>query len=147
MLYGLTALAKVRNSMNKFPLRPLHLFGMLLIVGFGVYGATGIKSSITPYVDIGHAIATTDRVQVKGSLDKRTIHADHYGSLIFDLQDFQTRQKFTVVFTGQHPANMQMARDVVAMGTWNPYRKVFVADQMNIKCPDKYQAGAGTAPE
>jgi len=31
----------------------------------------------------------------------------------------------------------------VAMGTWNPGLNEFEADEMNIKCPDKYAPGAG----
>jgi cytochrome c-type biogenesis protein CcmE len=129
--------------MKRSFLKPIHLFGLGLIVAFGVYGITGIRSAITPYVSIKEAQATTDRVQVKGHLDKASMHTDNLGRLIFDLNDFTTHQVFTVVFSGQHPANMQMARDVVVMGSWDGKRGVFEADQMNIKCPDKYSSEKG----
>jgi cytochrome c-type biogenesis protein CcmE len=134
------------EARRRMPVKPLHIFGLALIIGFGVYGATGMKDSITPYVSIAQARATQDRVQVKGALDKKSLHSDSLGRLIFQLKDFQTGQRFEVIFSGQHPANMQMARDVVAMGSWNASDRVFDADQMNIKCPDKYQPGVGTTP-
>ena len=126
--------------------KSLYIFGFALIIGFALYGATGLKGALTPYLDIGQAKMTTDRVQVKGTLDKSTIHTDSLGRLIFDLTDFKSKQRFAVIFSGQHPANMAMARDVVAMGVWNPQRQVFESDQMNIKCPDKYQPGVGSPP-
>ncbi|MCA1594963.1 MAG: cytochrome c maturation protein CcmE [Chloroflexi bacterium] len=133
--------------MKRLGIKPLYLYGVLLILGFAVYGASGMKDAITPYVSIPQAMQRPeDRVQVKGSLDKASVHGNTYGQLIFSLLDFKTKRKFTVVFSGQHPANMQMARDVVAMGNWDEVAGVFKADQMNIKCPDKYQPGAGINP-
>ena len=133
--------------MKKLPIKPLYLYGIILIAAFAAYGATGVKDAITPYVSIAEAQQHPDEhVQVKGELIKKTIHGNEYGQLIFDLVDFKLKKRFTVVFSGQHPANMQMARDVVAMGNWDPAGHVFKSDQMNIKCPDKYQPGVGANP-
>lgn len=129
-----------------FRIKPLYLMGFLLIIGFGIYGVTGVKGTLTPYVGIQEAQSSTDRVQVKGNLNKSSLHSDSLGRLIFDLTDFKSKQKFNVVYSGQHPANMAMARDVVAMGSWDPVHHCFQADQMNIKCPDKYEPGVGSAP-
>jgi len=130
----------------KIALKPLPLFGLALIAAFAIFGFSGLRGSVTPYVDIATAQATTDRVQVKGKFDKSTLHNGPRGELIFNLVDFKTAQQFAVVYSGPQPANMQMARDVVAMGSWDAQRNVFAADQMNIKCPDKYAPGAGTQP-
>ena len=133
-------------STRPFRVKPLPVVGFALIIGFGIYGANGLKGSITPYVTIAQARSTPDRVQVKGSLDKSTLHTDSLGRLIFDLTDFKTHERFTVMYCGEDHANMAMARDVVAMGNWNPKSGVFNADQMNIKCPDKYQTGTDKSP-
>ena len=125
-------------------IKPLHLVGLVLIVGFAIFGATGLKGAMTPYVDIAQAKSTTDRVQVKGKLDKSSVHTDSLGRLLFRLSDFKTHDSFAVCYTGPEHANMEMARDVVAMGHWDPSANQFKADEMNIKCPDKYQTGSST---
>ena len=69
------------------------------------------------------------------------------GSRRYDLQSnnlvFVLREdggdQMRIEYSGPKPANFDNVTKVVAIGTYNPEKQVFLAKELLVKCPSKYE--------
>ncbi len=111
----------------------------LVAVGAAV-GVTSFKKSVTPYLSFAEARRTTGLVQVNGEIaDKNYVLKPLEQYMEFSLKD-QKGEVMPVVYHGTIPGNFDQATMVVAIGRYQGGR--FMAEQLLVKCPSKYQAEA-----
>ena len=113
---------------------------LVLLVIAGVFGVSSFKKSMTPYVYFHDARQASGMVQVNGVLaDKNYVLKKDEQFLEFKLRDSRG-EVMNVEYRGVVPGNFDQATSVVAIGRYTNDR--FVADQLLVKCPSKYQTGA-----
>jgi cytochrome c-type biogenesis protein CcmE len=128
-----------------FPLKPLHLIGIAMIALAVGLGYTGLTSSFRPYTtSVAEATGSGRSVQLAGFLGS-TGSYDADGNFTFDLQD-NTGEMVKVVYSKPKPANFEQAVSIVAIGHYDAAKGAFIADDMLVKCPSKYQEMQGEAP-
>jgi cytochrome c-type biogenesis protein CcmE len=110
---------------------------VLLGVAVGV-GVTSFRKTVTPYISFNEARRASGMVQVNGVLaDKQYVLRPGEQFLSFRLRDSEG-EVLPVEYRGVVPGNFDQATSVVAIGRYRDGR--FVADQLLVKCPSKYQA-------
>jgi cytochrome c-type biogenesis protein CcmE len=123
-------------------LKPLHLIGIAIIglaIGLGYFS---LRSAVRPYTaSVTEAVESGRSVQLAGFLGSTGAY-DTDGNFTFDLQD-GTGQRLKVVYGKPKPANFEQAVSVVAIGRYDSSKGVFMADDMLVKCPSKYQEQVG----
>lgn len=115
------------------------IFLIVLLVSFVAYAGLNLAESVTPYVTIAEAQATSNSVQVKGLLDKKFEPQQVGDKFNFSLQDEQTGETMRVVFDGVKPDQFDEAYHVVAIGKYDAADETFHAKKLLIKCPSKYE--------
>jgi cytochrome c-type biogenesis protein CcmE len=121
-----------------FPLKPLHMIGIAMIVLSVVLGYLGLTQSFRPYTtSVDEALNSGRSVQLAGFLGS-TGSYDVEGNFTFDLQD-NTGKMVKVVYAEPKPANFEQAVSIVAIGHYDTARGAFIAEDMLVKCPSKYQ--------
>lgn len=134
-------LAADRRHRPAFGLRPLHLLmaGIVaLAVGGGAYALSG--GTMVAYASIPEAKAQARNVQVFGYLYSKGKYDDQ-GHWQFDIQG-ENGDVMTVVYAHTKPGNFEQAISVVAIGRYDRQAQKFMADQLLVKCPSKYQEQA-----
>ena len=121
-----------------FPLRPLHLIGIAIIVLSAVLSYYSLNTSFRPYTtNIGEAVDTGRNVQLAGFLGS-TGEYHTAGNFTFMLQD-ETGALVKVVYAQPKPSNFEQAVSIVAIGHYDRASDSFVAEDLLVKCPSKYQ--------
>ncbi len=115
------------------------IFLIVLLVGFVAYAGFNLAESVTPYVSIAEARATSNGVQVKGLRDKNFEPQQVGDKFNFSLQDEQTGETMRVVFDGMKPDQFDEAFHIVAVGKYEAADETFHAKKLLIKCPSKYE--------
>lgn len=119
-------------------LKPLHMIGISMIVLAIVLGYFGLRSSFRPYTtSVNEALASNRSVQLAGFLGSMGNY-DAAGKFTFDLQD-NTGKMVKVVYGEPKPANFEQAVSIVAIGHYDSTQNVFIAEELLVKCPSKYQ--------
>ncbi len=108
-----------------------------LIAVFVGYAAWSFSSSVTPYVGIAQAKASTSNVQVKGLQDKSVPAQMQDGNFTFGLVDEETGETMKVRYHGTKPDQFDEAHHIVAIGQYKG--DAFEANKLLIKCPSKYE--------
>ena len=118
-------------------LKPLHWAGIILI-GLAIWlGASALGTSLTPYVNVAEAKASGRAVQVMGfPMDQGAYTSD--GAFSFSIKD-EFGQPLQVRYNQPKPGNFDQAISVVAIGRYDEAQGVFLADDLLVKCPSKYQ--------
>ena len=115
------------------------VFLIVLLVGFVAYAGLNLAESVTPYVSIAEARATSNGVQVKGLLDKNFSPVQRGNEFDFSLQDEETGETMRVKFDGMKPDQFDEAYHIVAVGKYEAADETFHAKKLLIKCPSKYE--------
>ena len=115
------------------------IFFIVLLVGFVGYAGFNLAESVTPYVSIAEARATSNGVQVKGLLDKNFRPVQSGNEFNFSLQDETTGETMRVRFDGMKPDQFDEAYHIVAVGKYEAADETFHAKKLLIKCPSKYE--------
>ena len=110
-----------------------------LLVGFVAYAGFNLAESVTPYVSIAEARASSNAVQVKGLLDKNFAPQQTCDEFTFSLQDEDTGETLRVKFDGVKPDQFDDAYHIVAVGKFDSSDDSFHAKKLLIKCPSKYE--------
>ena len=119
-------------------LKPLHLIGIAIILLAIVTGYFGLRSAFRPYTtSVSEAVDSGRSVQLAGFLGS-TGEYDTNGNFTFNLQD-GTGKLVKVIYPKPKPANFEQAVSVVAIGHYDASQKAFMAEDMLVKCPSKYQ--------
>ena len=121
-----------------FVLKPLHMIGIAIILLAIVTGYFGLRSAFRPYTtSVSEAIGSGRSVQLAGFLGS-TGEYDSNGNFTFNLQD-GTGRLVKVIYPKPRPANFEQAVSVVAIGHYDAGQQAFLAEDMLVKCPSKYQ--------
>jgi len=123
-----------------FALKPLYLIG-IAIIGLSIYwGYNGLREGLRPYTtSVAEAVSSGRSVQLAGFLYPPDLGSyDAQGNFAFSLQD-GTGKVVKVVYAKPKPANFEQAVSIVAIGHYDAAKGVFLADDMLVKCPSKYQ--------
>lgn len=106
-----------------------------------MWGTTAFFKTAVPYVTVSEAQAGNEFVQVMGKIDTATVqYSQDLSRLEFtliDMTDSVNAQRLPVVYYGTVPGNFDQATSVVVKG--KPQEGQFVAEQILVKCPSKYQ--------
>ncbi len=125
-----------------------YLISGLVIVVFLVWGTMSFMKTTIRYVPIEQAAHSSRTVQVMGKIDFDRVSYDpdktQLQFAIYDPEatDPATAPRMEVVYHGVVPGNFDQAKSVVLKGKVGP-NGTFVADQMLVKCPSKYQGEGG----
>ena len=120
-----------------------YIIGGLIIVVFMIWGTSAFFQTTIQYVTINQARTADRTVQVMGKIDFDNVNYNTEDSrLEFAIYDAESESKtdaeaINVVYYGIVPGNFDQATSVVLKG--KSENDVFVADQMLVKCPSKYQ--------
>lgn len=126
------------QSSRGFAIKPLHIAGLGIIVLAIVYAAFGFQSGFRSYTQsVDEAIAATRSVQLAGFLGS-TGEIDADGRFTFMLQD-EDGKLIKVISDDPRPANFEQAISIVAIGRYDQAEGAFMADDLLVKCPSKYQ--------
>jgi cytochrome c-type biogenesis protein CcmE len=123
-----------------------YVLGILTIIVFVVWGATAFFKTTVQYVSIREAAASRRVVQVMGRIDIDRVRYDVENTrLLFDVYDPEaddrlSADRLSVVYYGVVPGNFEQATSVVLKGKPGE-GGLFVAEQILVKCPSKYQGG------
>lgn len=121
-----------------FQVKPLHIAGLGIILLAVIYAAFGFQSGFRSYTQsVDEAIAATRSVQLAGFLGS-TGEYDADGRFTFMLQD-EDGKLVKVVSDDPRPANFEQAISIVAIGRYDQAEGAFIADDLLVKCPSKYQ--------
>ncbi|MEW6050968.1 MAG: cytochrome c maturation protein CcmE [Candidatus Zixiibacteriota bacterium] len=124
-----------------------YIIGAVIIVVFLAWGASAFLKTTVQYVSLNEAIKSQRTVQVMGKVDFNQVNynADlkRLEFAVYDPQsaDSTTAWRMKVMYYGVVPGNFDQAKSVVLKGKAND--GVFVAEQMLVKCPSKYQGEGG----
>ena len=118
-----------------------YIVGGLIIAVFIVWAGMSFLSTTIRYVSLDKVEQTSGVVQLMGKIDFDAVEYDVKNSqLVFEvtgLEDHTKNQRLKIVYSGMVPGNFDQATSVVARGQY--IRGEFVADQLLVKCPSKYQ--------
>lgn len=115
-----------------------YVIGIIIIVGFIVFGAISLKKSLTPYVGFAQAKNSPETVQIIGKIVEGETYYDTLAqNLVFTLTDRNTRDQMKIIYQGVKPGNFDQAIEIVAIGNYQ--EGAFHSDQLLVKCPSKYQ--------
>ncbi|MGB9633383.1 MAG: cytochrome c maturation protein CcmE [Chloroflexaceae bacterium] len=129
-------------SRRGMPIKPLHIVGLGIILIAIVYGVFGFQSGFRSYTQsVDEAMAATRSVQLAGFLGSTGAY-DAAGRFTFMLQD-ERGKLIKVISDDPRPANFEQAISIVAIGRYDPAEQAFMADDLLVKCPSKYQEQMG----
>jgi cytochrome c-type biogenesis protein CcmE len=136
-------MAAISLPQRRMAIKPIYLIGIAMIVLAVVLGYNGMQQSFRPYTTkIDEAMVSGRSVQLQGFLGSKGAY-DAKGKFTFDLQD-STGKMVKVVYSQPKPSNFEQAISIVAIGHYDGAQQVFIADEMLVKCPSKYQEQANT---
>lgn len=124
------------------------IIGVVIIAVFVVWGATAFMQTTVQYVSLEKAAVATRTVQVMGKVDFDMVkYSVDHTRLEFAIYDADAENEITatrmpVHYYGVVPGNFDQATSVVLKGKVGD-EGVFVAQQMLVKCPSKYQGEEG----
>jgi cytochrome c-type biogenesis protein CcmE len=127
--------------------RAKYIIGALIVVVFIVWGASAFLKTTIQYVSIDEAKTAERTVQVMGKIDFDKVNYNSDESrlefAVYDAEavDKASADNMNVVYYGVVPGNFDQATSVVLKG--KPDGNEFVAEQMLVKCPSKYQGEGG----
>jgi cytochrome c-type biogenesis protein CcmE len=116
-----------------------YIIGAVIVVLALVMAMYSFKSTLTAYVSVSEAKVSPRTVQVAGVVVKGSKHYDvESNRLRFTLQE-DSGDRMKVEYSGRKPANFDDVTKVVSIGKYNGKRGVFVATELLVKCPTKYE--------
>ena len=124
-----------------------YIFAVVIVAVVAVWGASAFFKTTIQYVSIEQAKSAGRTVQVMGKIDFDMVNFNEEESrlefAVFDAEavDETAAERLKVHYYGVVPGNFDQATSVVLKG--KPEGDTFVAEQMLVKCPSKYQGDEG----
>jgi len=116
-----------------------YVIGGVVIVLAVAMAMYSFQSTLTSYVSVSEAKASNRPVQVAGIVVEGTDRYDlNSNNLLFTLRE-DSGDQMKVEYDGPRPGNFDNVTKVVAIGKYEPKRKVFLARELLVKCPSKYE--------
>lgn len=120
-------------------IRKAYIIGALFVGLAVVMAWNAFQTTLTPYVTVSEAKSCGYAVQVAGLAVQGSQRFDlDLNQLIFTLREDGGAQ-MDVVYDGAKPANFESAAKVVAVGRYEKNAAAFMARELLIKCPTKYE--------
>ncbi len=119
------------------------IIGLIIVLVFAVWGVTAFLDTTIKYVTFAEAKAAQKTVQVAGKIDFGSINYDNQkGCLTFTMIDMKnpdtlSAERMEIIYYGVVPSNFDHATSVLVRG--KPSSDGFIAEQLLVKCPSKYQ--------
>lgn len=120
-----------------------YIIGTIIILVFAAWGFSAFLETTVKYVSFAEAREATRTVQIVGGIDFDNVNYDAENSelvfTIFDLEadDPADPERMKIIYDGVIPGNFDQATSVLIRG--KPGSDGFVAEQLLVKCPSKYQ--------
>ncbi|MBT8407861.1 MAG: cytochrome c maturation protein CcmE [Deltaproteobacteria bacterium] len=116
-----------------------YVIGGVVIVLAMALAMYSFQSTLTSYVSVNEAKASNRPVQVAGLVVEGTDKYDlNSNNLLFTLRE-DSGDEMKVEYDGPRPGNFDNVTKVVAIGKYEPKREVFLAKELLVKCPTKYE--------
>jgi len=116
-----------------------YVIGGIVIVLAMAMAMYSFKSTLTSYVSVSEAKASKRPVQVAGIVVEGTDRYDlKNNNLLFTLRE-DGGDEIKVEYDGPRPGSFDNVNKVVAIGKYEPEKKVFLARELLVKCPTKYE--------
>jgi len=116
-----------------------YIIGAIIVVLAMIMAMYSFKSTLTTYVSVSEAKVSPRPVQVAGIVVKGSKQYDlENNRLIFTLRE-DSGDEMAVEYDGHQPANFDDVTKIVSTGKYNTKRRVFVAKELLVKCPTKYE--------
>jgi cytochrome c-type biogenesis protein CcmE len=116
-----------------------YIVGGLVVALAMAMAMYSFKSTLTSYVTVSEAKASKRPVQVAGIVVTGTDRYDlKKNNLIFVLRE-DGGDEMQVEYDGPRPGNFDNVTKVVAIGKYEPKEEVFMARELLVKCPTKYE--------
>ena len=116
-----------------------YIVGGLVVALAMAMAMYSFKSTLTTYVTVSEAKASKRPVQVAGIVVTGTDRYDlQRNNLIFVLRE-DGGDEMQVEYDGPRPGNFDNVTKVVAIGKYEPKEEVFMARELLVKCPTKYE--------
>jgi cytochrome c-type biogenesis protein CcmE len=116
-----------------------YVIGGVVIVLAMAMAMYSFQSTLTSYVSVSEAKASNRPVQVAGFVVEGTDKYDlESNNLLFTLRE-DGGDEMKVEYDGPRPGNFDNVTKVVAIGKYEPKRRVFLARELLVKCPTKYE--------
>lgn len=116
-----------------------YILGAVIIIAALVMAMFSFKSTLTSYVSIKEAIASEQHVQVAGLLVEESTSYDIKNNLlIFKLKE-PNGDELLIHYNKSKPANFENADKIVAIGKYDKSNHAFIANELLVKCPSKYE--------
>lgn len=120
-------------------IKKAHIISGVVIVAAMAIAMYSFRSSLTNYVSIHEAKTGKRPVQVAGILVKNTVDYDSQThNLVFTLHE-DGGDEMAVQYGGPKPADLEGATKIVVIGKYDPKKEFFVAKELLLKCPTKYE--------
>jgi len=125
------------------------VIGLVIIIGALGFSALAFKNNLVNSVPFSDAMRATDSdVQIMGKPVSGTMAYDTTAhALRFALRN-DAGQTLSVIYKGPKPDDLDSAMSkavaINAQGTYDPVKKEFVAENLLVKCPSKYQGQSTT---
>ena len=116
-----------------------YIVGAVIVVLALIMALYSFKSTLTTYVSVSEAKVSPRAVQVAGIVVKGSKHYDLQNNrLVFTLRE-DSGDEMVVEYGGRKPANFDDVSKIVSIGKYNVERHTFVATELLVKCPTKYE--------
>ena len=116
-----------------------YIVAAIIIGAALVLAMFSFKSTLTSYVTIEEAKTSQQHVQVAGILVSGSTKFDeNTNELIFTLKE-PAGDEMVVRYNKAKPANFENAEKIVAIGKYDKIKQSFIANELLVKCPSKYE--------
>jgi cytochrome c-type biogenesis protein CcmE len=126
------------------------IISLVIIAAFLYLVLIGMKEGTMYYLEVGEFINKMDeigqlKVRVNGEIVAKSLDYDTKSLVLaFSLKDIKGPQVLNVHYKGTPPDLIeQEGVTLVAEGSYNRNKNVFVAKQLLVKCPSKYEKKDG----
>jgi cytochrome c-type biogenesis protein CcmE len=116
-----------------------YIIGAVVVALAMVMAMYSFRSTLTAYVSVSEAKVSPRPVQVAGIVVRESKEYDlRKNTLVFTLRE-DSGDEMAVEYDGHKPANFDDVAKIVVTGKYNPGKQVFVARELLVKCPTKYE--------
>jgi cytochrome c-type biogenesis protein CcmE len=116
-----------------------YIIGAVVVALAMIMAMYSFRSTLTTYVSVSEARVSARPVQVAGIVVSESKEYDlRNNRLIFTLRE-DGGDEIAVEYDGHKPANFDDVAKIVVTGKYNTGKQVFVARELLVKCPTKYE--------
>lgn len=116
-----------------------YIIGAVVVALAMIMAMYSFRSTLTTYVSVGEAKVSPRPVQVAGIVVRESkAYNLRNNTLMFTLRE-DSGDEMPVEYDGHKPANFDDVTKIVVTGKYNTAKQVFVARELLVKCPTKYE--------